>query len=128
MHMPYDILRTYREKNPDPVAEKTFFHLVPVSLAKNEKMKRRKTRPLKKEPLDSRRITFLLPHRRRTALADLFTLGLLFVDTASQELGVVVTVKDKSVGCIYINLCCTQKETYAASRAASARRRLMASL
>lgn len=60
-------------------------------------MKRRKTRPLKKEPLDSRRITFLLPHRRRTALADLFTLGLLFVDTASQELGVVVAIRGSQV-------------------------------
>lgn len=53
-------------------------------------MKRRKNPTIKKEPLDSRRKSFLLPQRRRTALADLVTLGLLLVDTAGQELGVVV--------------------------------------
>ena len=34
----------------------------------------------------------LLPHRRGPPLAELITLGLLLVDTASQELGVIVAV------------------------------------
>lgn len=81
-------------------------------------------------PLISRLVKNLLPHRGRSPLAEFGLLGLLLLDTGSQQLGVFVTVEFECV----ISLCRRIDDwgrkgvAYAASLAASARRRLRAIL
>lgn len=64
----------------------------------------------------------LLPQRGGAALAEFGALGLFFMDTGSEEFGVVITMEIA----VRQILGRSGSRTYAASRAASARRRLMA--